>query len=62
MINSDKCVVPHRFPHDLDPLSIMTRGGVASTRGSKRPQQSEWKNTRVGHLRPKRPVSVLFES
>ena len=59
VIGSNNCIVPHRFPHDLDPLSIMARGGVASTNG--RPQQSGRKNTRVRHLRLERPVSVLFE-
>ena len=59
MIGFDNCVDPRRFPHGLDPLSIMARGGVVSTSG--RPQQSGQKNTRVGHLRLEHPVGVLFE-
>nr|CAN83379.1 hypothetical protein VITISV_040726 [Vitis vinifera] len=37
----------------------MAKGEVVSTSG--RPQQNGQKNTRVGHLRPKRPVAVLSE-
>lgn len=37
----------------------MEKGEVVSTSG--RPQQSGQKNTRVEHLRPKRPVAVLSE-
>ena len=59
MIGFDNCVDLRRFPHGLDPLSIMTRGGFASTSG--RPQQSGRKNIRVGHLRLKHPVGVLSE-
>ena len=37
----------------------MAMGGVTFT--SRRPQQSGRKNTRVGRLRPERPVGVLYE-
>ncbi|KAL6342102.1 hypothetical protein AAG906_038582 [Vitis piasezkii] len=57
VIDYDNCVVSHRFPHDLDPLSMMARRGVASTSGSGKPQKSGRQTTRVGRLRSERPIS-----
>lgn len=61
VIDFDNYVVPRKFSHGLDPLNMMVRGGVTSTNESGRTQKSGWKNTRVGHLRPKRSVSLLYE-
>lgn len=57
--NAERQIGQSRFPHDPNPLNLMAKGEVVSTSG--RPQQNGQKNTRVGHLRPKRPVAVLSE-
>lgn len=57
--NAERRIGQRRFLHNPDPLSLMEKGEVVSTNG--RPQQSGQKNTRVGHLRPKRPVAILSE-
>ena len=59
VISSDNYIDLRRFPHDLDPLSIMARGGVTSTSGSL--SKVDEKNRRIERLKSKRLVSVLFE-
>ena len=61
MINSNNCIVPHKFLHDPDPLNMMARRGVTSTSGSDRPQKSGRQTTRVGRLRSERPISLISE-
>ncbi|RVW33321.1 hypothetical protein CK203_085306 [Vitis vinifera] len=57
VINSNNCIVPHKFLHDPDPLNMMARRGVASTSGSDRPQKSGRQTTRVGRHRSERLIS-----
>ena len=59
VIGSNNCIGPRRFPYGLTPLSLMARGGVASTSG--RSQQSGMQNIRAKHLKSKLPIGALSE-
>ena len=61
VIDYDNYIIPRRFPHNLDLLSMMARWSVASTSGSGRPQKSSRPNTKTRRLKPKSPVGLLFE-